>query len=79
MFEGLVRGLGELDATGLAAASGLHLGLDDGHAAQFLSGRTCSSRLNDLAEGRGDAVLGEEFLRLVLHQSDIHQSFFFSL
>ena len=62
-------GLGELDAAGLAAAAGLDLRLDDGHAADLLGGGLrLLGGLDDDAERRGHAVLGEELLRLVLHQ-----------
>ena len=67
--DGVLRVLGQLHATGLAAAAGLDLGLDHDPAALRLGG--CLGLL-----GRGDhgahrdrdVVLGEELLRLVLHQ-----------
>ena len=69
MLEGLVSGLGELDTTSLAAAARLDLRLDDGHAADLLgSGLRILGGLDDHTQGGGDAVLGEELLRLVLHQ-----------
>ena len=37
--HGVLGGLGELDAAGLAAATGLHLGLDDDASALLLGGR----------------------------------------
>ena len=63
-------GVGQLHAAGLAAAAGLHLGLDDdglpmplGDAARLLGG------VDGLAGEHGHAVLGEELLRLVLMRS----------
>ena len=68
MLLGLVGGLGELDPAGLAAAAGLDLRLDD-HDAELLGGRPgLGGGVGDDAEGDRDIVLGEELLRLVLHQ-----------
>jgi len=73
VLVGLVSGLGDLDAARLAAATGLDLRLDDGHAADLLGGGLrLVGGLDDDTESRRDAVLGEELLRLVLHQ--IHGS-----
>ena len=73
MLLRLVGRPGELDAAGLAAATGLDLGLDDGHAAHLLGSRT--SRLRGLGDDtqRGRySMLGEELLRLKFHQ--VHES-----
>src|SRR4051812_2391532 len=67
--HGLLRGLGELDAAGLASAAGLDLGLDDHPSALALGGCGGVLRLlDDGADSDRHAVLGEELLRLVLHQ-----------
>src|ERR1039457_5864968 len=70
---GLVRALGQLHAAGLAAPAGLHLRLHHdqgvplggelrGDLARFFG------RVGDLAGLYRDAVLGEQFLRLILKQ-----------
>ncbi len=67
--DGLLRVLGELDAAGLAASSGLDLGLDDDAPALLLGGcRGVLGLLDDGADRHRHVVLGEELLRLVLHQ-----------
>ena len=64
----LVGRLGELDAAGLAASAGLDLRLDH-HDAELLGGGSGLGRgVGDDAESDRDIVLGEELLRLVLHQ-----------
>ena len=69
LLDGLVGVLGELDAAGLAATTGLHLRLDDHPAAVLLRGGSRVLRLlHDGAEVHRHVVLGEELLRLVLHQ-----------
>ena len=68
MLEGLVRGLRQLDAAGLAAAAGLDLRLDHAEAELLGGGAGLLGRGDHDAEGGGDAVLGEQFLCLVLHQ-----------
>ena len=71
-LTGLGRGLGDLDAAGLAAAADLDLGLDDGDAADLLGGRLgLVGRRRDLAQRDRHAVLLEELLGLVLEQ--IHE------
>ena len=67
VLRGLVGGVGELDPTGLPAAAGQHLGLDDDLCPELLGG--CAR----LVRGRGDAPLRdgypeafEELLALVL-------------
>src|SRR4051794_22622486 len=71
--DGVLWVLGQLDAAGLAAASGLDLGLDD-HAATPTRTLGLGRGLRLLgcgdhgADRDRDAVLGEELLRLVLHQ-----------
>ncbi len=62
-------GGGQLDATGLAAPADLHLGLDDGLAAQPL-GRLAGRlrRVDDFTGQHRYTVLGEEVPRLVLEQ-----------
>src|SRR5690606_26633797 len=76
-LAGLLGGAGDLDAARLAAATGLHLGLDDDHAAvggEQLAGR--GLRLlgggDDDAAQHGDTVLLEDVTRLVLEQ--VHRS-----
>jgi hypothetical protein len=65
---GLVGGLRELDAAGLAAAARLDLRLDDDDA-ELLGGRTgLFRRGRDDARRDRDVVLGEELLRLEFHQ-----------
>ncbi|MBE1491598.1 hypothetical protein H4W31_007236 [Plantactinospora soyae] len=68
-----VRAVGQSDSAGLASAAGLHLGLDHYASADLGGGRV------GLVRGAGDtvaadryAVLGEEFLCLVLQQ--IHRA-----
>ena len=70
---GLVGGLGDLDAAGLAAAADLDLGLDDGHAAalgaDLLGGR--AGLLRGGGDGAGEhrhAVLLEHVSGLVFEQ-----------
>ena len=69
VLECLVRGLGDLDAAGLAAASDLHLSLDDNYAANFLS--SCLGFFwgvrNDSSQ-HGYSVCLEEIARLVFKQ-----------
>ena len=66
---GIVRGLRDLDATGLAAAPHLHLRLDDGDAAQLLGrGTSLGGGGGDDAGQHGDAVLLEHVARLVLEE-----------
>ena len=65
----LVGGLGELHATSLATPTGLDLRLDDRHAADLLGSRLGGiGALGHLAQRRHDPMLGEELLRLELHQ-----------
>ncbi|AGS71326.1 putative hydrolase [Streptomyces collinus Tu 365] len=67
--DGLVRGGGQLDATGLAAATDLHLRLDDGLAAEPLGDRARRlRRVDDFTGQHRYIVLGEEVPRLVLEQ-----------
>ena len=70
---GLLLGVGgvggDLHATGLTAASGLDLGLDDDAAGQLLGCRTCLLHgVRDNAARHRDAVLREELLRLMFEQ-----------
>ena len=65
---GLVGRLGELDAAGLAAAAGLDLRLDDDDAELLGGGPGLGRGVGDDAESDRDIVLGEELLRLILHQ-----------
>ncbi len=66
---GFLGRLGDLDATCLATATGLDLGLDDDDATDLLGGRASVLRsFNGDAEGASHSVLREDFLRLVLHQ-----------
>jgi hypothetical protein len=61
--------VGQLDASGLAPATGLDLRLDDHPAADPLGrGPGLLRGGGDLTDGRPHAVLGEQRLRLVLHQ-----------
>src|SRR6202035_193740 len=73
LFVGVGRPVGELHAAGLAAAAGLHLRLDDylrdafrrergGDLPRLLGG------IGDLVFRHRNAVLGEEFLSLILEQ-----------
>jgi hypothetical protein len=73
LVVGLVRAVGQLDAAGLPAAAGLHLGLD--HDQRMALGGELGRgharllrRPGHLAGLHGDAVLGEQFLRLILKQ-----------
>ena len=68
VLVGLVGSLGELDAAGLAAAAGLDLRLDDDDAELLGSGLRLVGGGGDDSLGDGDVVLGEQLLRLVLHQ-----------
>ena len=72
----LSRGLRELDAAGLAASAGMHLGLDDPEAAAELGcgGFGLGRRSRDLTLGNWNAVIGEQLLRLILVQ--IHEGGF---
>jgi hypothetical protein len=63
----LLRGLGELDAAGLAASADLHLRLDDDLAADALGGGPGFFRsVRDGTRWNRYAMGGEEFPRLVL-------------
>jgi hypothetical protein len=65
----VVRVLGELHTAGLSAAPGLDLGLDDDASTERLGRRAgVLGVLDDGPHRHRDAVLGEELLRLVLHQ-----------
>ena len=69
LLGGLLRRGGELHATGLATAPGLHLGLDDDCRTDPLGGGTSvRGGPYDLARLRRDAVRPEEVLGLVLVQ-----------
>jgi hypothetical protein len=73
LFVGLVRALGQLHAAGLAAAAHLHLRLhhDQGWPAAANSAaisRASSAVWATLPRWDRDAVLGEQFLRLILKQ-----------
>ncbi len=70
LLLGLRRGVGELDAAGLATAAGLHLGLDDdGPAAELLCTRaSLFGRRRDDAAEHGHAVLLEDVASLVFEQ-----------
>ena len=60
---------GEFDAACLAAAAGLHLGLDDDAAAEAFCGRAgFAGRVGGFGVGYGDAVLLEDLACLVLVQ-----------
>ena len=67
MYLGLVGSGGELDAAGLAAPAGQHLGLDDDRSTELL-GRLSrlGRRLGDAPIGDGDAEAAEELLALML-------------
>jgi hypothetical protein len=65
---GLVRGLGELDAAGLATAAGLDLRLDHADTELLSGGSGLGGGVGDDAGGARYAVLGEELLRLEFHQ-----------
>ena len=61
------RVVGELDAAGLAAPAGEHLGLDDDRAAELhRRGPRLLRRGREPAVGDGDAEAAEELLPLVL-------------
>src|ERR1019366_1478556 len=68
---GLLAGAGHFDAAAFAAASGVDLRLDD-HAASALGKELAGYRrgffegVSDFAARHGDAVPGQDFLRLVL-------------
>ena len=72
----LARAVGQLHAASLAAAAGLHLGLDHYQRLGSRVGRLelCGDLLSfvcadsDPALGNRDTVLGEQLLRLVLEQ-----------
>ena len=72
-----IRGrLGDLDAARLAAASGLHLGLDDGHAAELLGGR--AGLLGGVGDDSGEyrnTVLLENVTGLILEKIHAAASF----
>ena len=77
VLEGLVRGLGDLDAAGLAAAADLHLRLDDNDAADLLgSGLGFFRGVRNDAGKHGNAVCLEEIARLVLIQVHVVVSFY---
>src|SRR5690606_1165180 len=63
----LVEGAGELDAAGLAAATGMDLGLDHPEVAGNGLGRIDRffGRAGDAPGGHRDAVIGEQLLGLV--------------
>ena len=66
---GVLRRLGDLDATGLAAPADLHLGLDDGDAAEPLGDLPgLLRRGGHLTEADRHAMLLEQLLGLVLEQ-----------
>ena len=77
----LIRAVGQLDAAGLPAAARLHLGLHhDQRMALGGEPRRDLARLfgraGDLAGLHGDAVLGEQFLRLILKQVHAYSPLF---
>ena len=64
-----VRVAGELDAAGLAASAGQHLGLDDDLAGEHLGSRAClGRRARHAPVGDGYPKAREELLALVLVQ-----------
>jgi hypothetical protein len=69
VLVGLVGGLGDLHAAGLAAAADLDLRLDDGDAADLLGGGLCffGGGRDDALE-HGHAVLLEQVACLVFEQ-----------
>ncbi|MEZ5338838.1 MAG: hypothetical protein R3F46_11315 [bacterium] len=70
-LKGLLGILGELHASGLAAATGMHLGLDDHHAADLLGdGPDFLRRACQLPMVCGDAELAHDFACLIL--VDLH-------
>ena len=69
MFQRLIGGLGDLDAAGLAAASGLNLCLDDGYAADLLGSCLCFFRgVRHDASKHGYTVRLEHIARLIFKQ-----------
>ena len=69
MFKRLVSGLGDLDAAGLAAASGLDLRLYDSYAADFLGSCLCFFRgVRHDASKHGYTVRLEHIARLIFKQ-----------
>ncbi|VXB31501.1 Predicted hydrolase or acyltransferase (Modular protein) (fragment) [Curtobacterium sp. 8I-2] len=69
VFEGLVRGLRDLDAAGLAATADLHLRLDDHDAADLLGRRLrLLGGVGDDPLQHGDAVGLEEVPGLILEK-----------
>src|SRR5690606_37812238 len=67
LLLGVGRAVSEFDASGLAAATGLDLGLHNHRAPDSVGGGTGGLRLGDDFTGLcGDTVLGEQFLGLVL-------------
>ena len=65
----LVGVVGELDATGLAAAADLHLRLDHDGVPRSLGGRDgFVDRVGDAARRHRDVVAGEVLLALILEQ-----------
>ncbi len=69
VFKRLVSGLGDLDAAGLAAASGLNLCLYDSYAADFLGSCLCFFRgVRHDASKHGYTVRLEHIARLVFKQ-----------
>jgi len=72
--ERVVGGRGELHPAGLAATAGLDLGLHDHRGTDLLgAGSRLVGSLRDHSDGDGDAVPGEELLRLVFHE--VHAEF----
>src|ERR671917_344662 len=69
---GVLGAVGELDATGLAAATGLHLRLDDDRGADLAGDRLrLLGGLGDAAGEHGDTVRGQQVTGLVLEE--IHE------
>src|SRR5215213_7324521 len=68
-LAGLLSGAGKLDAAGLAATSGQHLGFDDDRTACGLGQRSCLiGGCGDITRIRADAMVCEDLRRLVLVQ-----------
>src|SRR3712207_4436342 len=69
---GVLGVVGELDAAGLAAAAGLHLGLDDDGLPDLPGDRLrLLGRLGDATGEHGDTVRGQQVTGLVLEE--IHE------
>jgi hypothetical protein len=69
---GVLGVVGELDAAGLAAATGLHLRLDDDGGADLAGDRLrLLGGLGDAAGEHGDTVRGQQVTGLVLEE--IHE------